>query len=303
MNWIKLNRGKIRVYGKSSKVLSPKMGQVPDHVAFLNSILTNDIKQLENGKFNYNLMLTGKGYPIDDFFVLKDGEEFVLDFEGDSQIRIDSFNRLKLSLKVYFETLNLNHYFIFGEGSEEFLRENFKIENTPDKFQYIKTEDFYILRNPLRLGIDGFDIFATEEIKLNGREITQQEFESLRIKNCIPKINKELKEGIIPLETNIYKYAISFDKGCYTGQEVIARIYFRGKPPRIMAKFKLSQRIPEDTPIIYNDRKAGIITSVDANSLEAIGFILESMADTEKVYKVEALELKLLYICRELNIE
>ncbi|MEJ5173623.1 MAG: folate-binding protein [Hydrogenothermaceae bacterium] len=303
MNWIKLNRGKMRVYGKSSKILSPKIGQVPDHVAFLNSILTNDVKKLEDGKFNYNLMLNGKGYPIDDFFILKDGEEFILDFEGEASQRVDLFNKLKLSLKVYFEVLNLNHYFIFGESSPEFLKESFAIKSLPDRFEYIKTSDIYILRNPLRVGIDGFDVFCEEEIQLKGEEISYQQFEFLRIKNCIPKINRELKEGIIPLETNIYKYAISFDKGCYTGQEVIARIFFRGKPPRVMAKFKLSQKIPEDTPIIYNDKKVGVLTSVDENGLEAIGFILESMADTEKVYKVDDSELKLIYICRELNIE
>ncbi|MEZ0323960.1 MAG: folate-binding protein [Hydrogenothermaceae bacterium] len=303
MNWIKLNRGKIRVYGKSSKIISPKMGQIPDHVAFLNSILTNDIKKLEDGKFNYNLMLNGKGYPIDDFFILKNGEDFILDFEGEAVQRVELFNKLKLSLKVYFEVLNLNHYFVFGEKATEFLKEGFNIEKLPDKFEYIKTSDSYILRNPLRLGTDGFDIFSNMEFNFGDGEVSYQKFESLRIKNCIPKINRELKEGIIPLETNVYKYAISFDKGCYTGQEVIARIYFRGKSPRVMAKFKLSQEIPENTPIFYNDKKVGLITSVNTNSLEAIGFILESMVDTERVYKVENLDLKLLCVCREINIE
>ncbi|MCX7737879.1 MAG: folate-binding protein [Hydrogenothermaceae bacterium] len=297
-------RSKIKVFGKQSKLLNPKLSNAGnDQTVFLNGILTNDIKALENGSFNYNLMLNEKGYPIDDFFVYRLDDSFILDFEGDAQERVDRFSKLKLSLKVFFEVLELNHYYIFGNEAVEFLRERLNLETPLDNFRFSSTENETVVgKNPIRIGVDGYDIFTKADLSeyVNFSEI---EFESLRIKNCVPKIGKELKEGIIPLETNIWKYAISFTKGCYTGQEVIARIRYRGKPPRSMVKFKMSDYIPEGSTIFSEDKKVGIITSSDRDSLESIGIVLNSYINVDRIYNCGEKELKLMCQCRELEIE
>lgn len=296
------SRSKLKVFGKKSKLLNLKLSSAgSDHTVFLNGVLTNDIKALESNSFNYNLMLSEKGYPIDDFFVYKLEDSFLLDFEGSLTDKVERFNRLKLSLKVFFQEVSFYHYYLFGDGVEEFLDKEFKITSLIDKFNFISLEDGTIVaRNPLRLGVDGYDIITQREIPLVN--ISEDEFESLRIRNCIPRIGKELKEGIIPLETNIWKHSISFTKGCYTGQEVIARIHYRGRPPRTMVKLKLSEYIPEGSNIFHGDKKVGIITSVDRNSLEGIGFILNSFMDVNRVYKTDEKELKLISECRELDV-
>lgn len=294
------HRGKLKVYGKQSKVITPKLSSsVADHVMFLNGIFTNDIKNLGPSQFNYNLMLDEKGFPVDEFFVLCFGDYFILDFEGDTLEKIEKFNKLKLSLKVYFEQINLNHYFVWGEDAIEFLGDNFGIQQLPERFHFMVKDDSIISRNPLRLGIDGFDIITDREFSFQN---TEEEFEDLRIQNCIPKINKELKEGIIPLETNIWRYAINFNKGCYTGQEVIARIFYRGKPPRRMVKLKLSNFVEPDTDIIFEGKKVGVVTSVN-KELIGLGFILNPYISTERVYSAANAQIKLLSECVELDIK
>lgn len=300
MDTIKLsNRGKLLVYGKASKLVSPKSGQqLPEHVMFLNGILTNDIKSLEIFRFCYSLMLSDKGYPVDDFFVLRTEDGFILDFEGDAGQRVDKFNRLKLSLKVYFDVLNLHHYFIFGDGSGDYIKEHFGIQELPQNFQFVKTGSVTVARNPLRTGSEGYDILSEDELPLEN-SISQEEFENLRISRCVPKINSELREGIIPLETNIWKYAISFTKGCYTGQEVIARIHYRGKPPRKMVKLRLQKNIEENSDILFQHKKVGVVTSV-SGSLEAIGFILNAYIKPDGVYNSGDTELKLIGECEDI---
>lgn len=293
------NRGKLLVYGKASKLVTPKLNQsLPEHIMFLNSILTNDIKSLSSFKFCYSLMLSEKGYPVDDFFVLRTEDSFILDFYGESTSRVEKFNKLKLSLKVYFDILNLHHYFIFGDGSGQYIKDYFGIHTLPQNFEFIKVGKVIVAKNPLRIGGEGYDIISEDELQLES-SISQEEFENLRISRCVPKINKELRDGIIPLETNIWKYAISFTKGCYTGQEVIARIYYRGKPPRKMVKLRLQKAIEENSDILLEGKKVGVVTSVSRN-LEAIGFILAAYIKPEGVYNSGDTELKLIDECEDL---
>ncbi len=289
MKWTSLNRAKIKVYGKKGKVL-PK-GFLEEHISFLQSTLTNDIASLKDGEFNYNLWLTGNGQPIEDFFVFRDGDSFILDTEATPEKVITQFTKIKLSLQVFFEDLTekMKHVFLFGDGSKDFIEKMF--EKVPEKFSFLKKENMYVARNPLRIGEDGFDIFGNideliKELK-DYSEINQEEFEDLRIENCIPRIHKELREGFHPLEANIEKFAFSFTKGCYVGQEAIARVHFRGRTPRTLSKFEIEGDVRENDEIFSDDKKIGVITSVNSKKTKALGYILRAKAEQEKEFKTK----------------
>ncbi|EDP73684.1 folate-binding protein YgfZ [Hydrogenivirga sp. 128-5-R1-1] len=295
MNWIKLTRAKIKVYGKKSKLAIK--GVAEEHKAFLHGLFTNDINGLLPEHFNYNLRLNGKGYPVQDFFVYNFGEYFILDTKENADKVIEEFTKLKLSMQVFFENLTQQneHIYIFGENTDKFVEENFNISLKPFEFKTVK--NFTIAKNFLRNGENGYDFFGNlEKVKTllpKENEISQEEFENIRIKNCIPKIHKELKEGYLPLETPITPYAISFTKGCYVGQEVIARVHYRGKPPRTLAKFEVDrQKIKEGEKIIDGDKKIGEITSVSPVENIALGYILKAKLnerefDTENGNKIK----------------
>jgi hypothetical protein len=300
MNWIGLKRSKIKVYGKKSK-LSIK-GISEEHKAFLHSLFTNDINNLLPFHFNYNLRLNGKGFPVQDFFVYNFGEYFILDTQEDSKSVIEEFTKLKLSMQVFFEDLTekTEHIYIFGENADNFIKDTFNISLKP--FEFKDLGDLTIARNFLRNGENGYDIFGNlNKLKnlLNSSEkISEDQFENIRIKNCIPKIHKELKEGYIPLETPITDFAISFTKGCYIGQEVIARIHFRGKPPRTLVKFNFEGKITEGEKIIENDKKIGEITSVSNLENIALGYILKAKLNQVEFLTENGKKVNLLGECK-----
>ena len=299
MNWIKLNRGKIKVFGKKGKVL-PK-GVAEEHTSFLHSQFTNDIINLKEGEFNYNLWLTGKGEPREEFFVYKKGDYYILDTSTTAQTIIDQFNRIKLSLQVYFEDLTeeLNHLFIFGDETEKFIKD--EVGTDIEKFHFIEKEDLIIANNPYRIGERGFDIYGNVEkvIKKLKKEdeIDEKQFDDIRIKNCIPKIHKELREGFHPLEANILDIAFSLTKGCYVGQEAIARVHFRGTTPRTLEKFEIEGDINETDKIISDNKPIGVITSVNSKKDTALGYILKSKIENSNQFETSSGKLIYKNIC------
>ena len=282
MKWLKLNRSKIKVSGKKSKFALK--GIQEEHKIFLHNLLTNDINNLPAGKFNYNLRLKENGHPIQDFFVYNFGDYFILDTQEDAKKVIDEFNRLKLSLQVNFEDLTdkMNHIYVYGDGAKEFIESI--LEKDLEDFNFVEKDGAIFAKNFLRVGEEGYDIFGDTREVLNHLnpedQIDETEFEKDRIKNCVPKIGKELKEGYLPLETPIADYAISYNKGCYVGQEAIARVYFRGKTPRTLVKLKLADNsIQEGEKLFADERKVGEITSLSPDKDIALGYVLRAFLD------------------------
>ena len=302
MFWAQLDRHKIKVYGKESKL--PLKNQMRDDIAFLHNLLSNDIKGLQTGKFNYNLRLTGNGEPIQDFFVYKDNDFFILDTDENPEELISELNKLKLSLKVFFEPLSYQHLIIWGKEAEDFLQGlGFEI---PQEFDFTKKEEIYLANNPLRIGQEVYELFGNLESILPQLEkfekVEDEALEKLRIENCIPKIGKELKKGFHPLEANIL-YAFSFEKGCYVGQEAIARVYFRGRPPRTLTKFQIENIIEEGEKIYLGEKPIGVITSVSPDKTVALGYILRSLFEEGKTFKTDNGEVKIIKECNFENLK
>ncbi len=90
-------------------------------------------------------------------------------------------------------------------------------------------------------------------------------WESLRIQQGRPVPNQELTEDYNPLEAGLWQ-TISFDKGCYIGQETIARLNTYNGVKQKLWGIKLSQPVALQTPITLNDSKVGVLTSYTATS-------------------------------------
>ena len=70
-----------------------------------------------------------------------------------------------------------------------------------------------------------------------------------------------MSETTIPLEAGIENRAISFTKGCYVGQETVARLFYKGKPNRHLRGLKLSEPAEHGQPIALGEREVGRIGS------------------------------------------
>lgn len=138
----------------------------------------------------------------------------------------------------------------------------------------------------------GYDLFVAEETQSRlwpallrateargGREVSATELETLRIEAGRPRYGAELSEEVIPTEAyesiGWMERAISFTKGCYTGQEVIVRIAHRGHVNRLLRGLLLPEDAVPGAPLLHAEtgKPAGRLTSVIRSPLmgEMIG--------------------------------
>jgi len=96
-----------------------------------------------------------------------------------------------------------------------------------------------------------------------GKELSEEEFERWRIESGIPRWGRELDDRVLPAEAGLDETHISFTKGCYPGQEPIARQHYRGKVNRRLRVLDLeTDTVPEkDTELVHEGKPVGRITS------------------------------------------
>jgi folate-binding protein YgfZ len=155
--------------------------------------------------------------------------------------------------------------------------------------------------------VDGFDVLGPSPEAPEGvREGTIEEYEALRIECGVPALGRELTERTIPAEAGqaVIDRSVSFTKGCYTGQELVARIDSRGgNVPRHLRGLVLDgDALPADgTPIDNEGAEVGVVTSAARSSrldaVVALGYVQRSIevptgAEVEgRVARVETLPL------------
>jgi folate-binding protein YgfZ len=92
--------------------------------------------------------------------------------------------------------------------------------------------------------------------------LAADELERLRIEAGTPLYGREIDERVLPAEAGLDERAISFAKGCYPGQEPVARQHFRGKVNRRLRVLELDGDTPEpETPVVYEGKDVGRVTS------------------------------------------
>jgi folate-binding protein YgfZ len=90
----------------------------------------------------------------------------------------------------------------------------------------------------------------------------EDELEPLRIAAATPRFGREIDDRVLPAEAGLEERAISFSKGCYPGQEPIARQHFRGKVNRRLRVLDVSGAPPEpETPVVFGEKEVGRVTS------------------------------------------
>src|SRR5438270_1051002 len=86
--------------------------------------------------------------------------------------------------------------------------------------------------------------------------------ELVRIEHGRPRYGVDLDETVIPQEAGLNERAVSFTKGCYVGQEPVARLHYRGKPNRHLRGLRLSAPLRAGTELLLEERVVGRLTSV-----------------------------------------
>jgi len=146
-----------------------------------------------------------------------------------------------------------------------------------------------------RIGVAGYDTFDKPE----DEEISHEEVERCRISHAMPKWGTELSEEILPPEARLQDSAISYTKGCYTGQEVISRMKSSGKVNKLLSSFVIQGEInvPQDIPNPEkpDGKPAGCITSITFEGERQIGIgYLNRKFQEEKNFAFDEISLNVI---------
>jgi folate-binding protein YgfZ len=262
-----------------------------DRVRLLNGQVTNNVKDLRAGQGCYAALVTAKGKLESDLNIYALANELLLDFEPGYSVKVAG----RLEKYVIADDVQvvdvLPHYGLLsaqGPLSEKVVRSlGLPVEIPSKPMQFATVNDatlgeIYVMKQP-RTGSDGFDLFvptaalgavmdkmiaAAKEV--GGRACGWQALEMARLEAGLPRFGADMDETNLAPEAGIEERAISYSKGCYIGQEVIARIRTYGQVAKALRGLRLADDLKElpvrGDKLFHDGKECGYITSAMASS-------------------------------------
>jgi tRNA-modifying protein YgfZ len=240
-----------------------------DAVEFLQGQVTNDVEALEPGLGCYALLLNPKGRILADMRVLyRSNEELVLDTEASALDVLRSKLRMfKIGRQLEIEDRTEEHAVLslIGPGARATLP-----VSPPERehaFVEVEVEGTPALVVATDLGIDlilpssrAGDVAAALGQR-GAEEVSEEAAEIVRIESGRPRYGFDMSEDNLPGELGLEDRAVSFVKGCYVGQEPVARMHYRGHPNRHLRGLELSALATRGDAVTSADKQVGSITS------------------------------------------
>lgn len=216
-----------------------------DASKFLHRIVSNDIKRLSAGEGTYATLLNPQGQILADLRVYADHDRLLVDTDADLRVKaVDTLRRYVIGDQVQLEPLDTSALAFEGPNARGLLEKTLH-EDLPamKEFDHFATNFAGFPVRVVRIsntGEEGYELWAAPKAMTGlwgaacGQAPTYdmlpcgtEALESLRIEAGIPRYGSELGEDTLPLEANLMN-ALSFNKGCYIGQEIVERARSRG---------------------------------------------------------------------------
>lgn len=237
-----------------------------DRVRLLNGQVTNNVKDLAVGAGCYAALVTNKGKMFSDLNIYILPEEILLDFEpGLGAAITERFDKFIIADDVQVIDAAPHYGLLSVQGPRawnviELLRLEFPFPAKPFYSSSVKDAtlgEIYCMNQP-RTGTNGFDLFAPTNslaaladklfggaCEIGGAACGWRALETARIESGIPRFGAEMDETNLPPEVGIDARAVSYTKGCYIGQEVIARIRTYGQVAKALRGLQFPDSAPE----------------------------------------------------------
>jgi folate-binding protein YgfZ len=268
-------------------------------VEFLNGQVTNELLDLSSGEGRYAAFLTHKGKMLGDLRILAVGDdagakptELLLDTERSAlQALFDMIRRFKVGydVQLHKRTLESGLLSLVGPHSTAIAASAFACsqETLPEH-----EHDHALLRLPAQgahavrlIATDlGFDALCEADttpglraalIDGGAEPVSQAAAEIVRVERGRPRYGIDLDETTIPQEAALNERAVSFTKGCYVGQETVARLHYKGKPNRHLRGLRLSEPVEPGAALLLGERPVGsLASSVPSPTFGPIGLAL-----------------------------
>jgi folate-binding protein YgfZ len=268
-----------------------------DPIGMLNAVLTNDVPT-QGDRGAYAMLLNPKGRVQTDLRVVKADDEILIDTEPEGAEaakeilgRYAPFSRVKLEdLSDSWTVLGL-----YGPRAGGLLGDLGLAEHQSKE---IEIEGRTLLAVGVAVPVSGYDLFgatavldaARGHLVETGATLADLDaYETARIEAGIPRFGADITPDNFPGETGVLDRAVSFEKGCYPGQETVARMHYRGHPNKRL--YRLAVEGPSPVPgtgIFQGEKQVGRLTSIaplPVNGETLVLGYLSRTADTQGVLR------------------
>jgi aminomethyltransferase len=237
----------------------------PDAAAYLNRMVSNEVEALAVAGSCEALLLTPKARIVAPLVVWRRGEDdFLLLTEPDAGERLRrELIRARFAAKCSIEAEEHRSLLVLGAA---------ELGSRPE----------------VALPNHDYGVTAVELLDADGPEgaepISDGELERLRILARTPRLGRELDDRVMPAEAGLDERAISFTKGCYPGQEPVARLHYRGHPNRGLRVLALEgAELPAyDAELTLDGKVVGRVTSATPDpehGVVALAYIRREVSD------------------------
>ena len=249
-------RGKLALSGSGAK-------------EFLAGQVTNDTEALTPGAGCYAAFLTPKGKMLGDLRILDLGDELSLDTERVAlQALFDMIRRFKIGydVQLHKRTVECALLSLIGPTATRIVN----VEGLPDtEHANVRAQigGMQVVLVRTDVGIDIIcnvaDSSAVSEalLQAGAQPVSEAAAEIVRVEHGRPRYGVDLDDTVIPQEAGLNERAVSFTKGCYVGQETVARLHYRGKPNRHLRGLGLSAPVEPGAELRLGERVVGHLTS------------------------------------------
>ena len=245
----------------------------PDAAEYLQSQVTNDIEAVDEGESVYAALLDRKGRIQADMRISRVGaDEFLIDTEPEAaEALARHLDMYRIGREVECGPVGRGAVSLLGPGSAKLLGLPHKGEGGVGRVEVGGVECLAIAtpwgadlvfgpgeREPVDSGLASLGIEPVGEATL----------EVLRVEAGRPRLGREIGEATMPAEAGIVERAVSFEKGCYIGQEPVARLHYKGKPNRFLRGLRFDSGVPAGSALTDGERELGSVGTVVRSPVE-----------------------------------
>jgi folate-binding protein YgfZ len=283
-----------------------------DKIRWANGMVTNNVRDLPEGRGNYNFMLNAQGRIQADLYVYNMGDHVIVDTERWQAPKIlELFDKFIImdDVEVADVSDKLTAVAVQGPKSLEVLRKlGLTIADNVEPLKVERMEWNGIGISVTRMASDiaqTFEIWLAPEnvpklwdalLAAGAKPVGTDALEMFRLAAGVPRYGLDITDKYIPQETEQF-HALHFSKGCYLGQEIVERVRSRGAVHRHFTGFVVNGAAPQPgTEVQQEGKKVGEITSalkVPANGQEktlAMGYIRREIGEPGTKVRVEESE-------------
>jgi folate-binding protein YgfZ len=259
----------------------------PKAAELVTGMVTNDVSSLVAGEGQYAAALTPKGKIVADLRIFAQDETLLIDTPATAAPGWKEMVRKYVNPRVapYHDvSTELSDIGVFGRSSRSLVSRVIGIDDRVltalAPYSHITApfgDATVIVARVPEMDLDGFEIFVPAEAvgilktKLHTAGVSpgsNETWEIARVESGRPRWGADMDESTLPQEANFDELgAISYTKGCYIGQETVARVHFRGHVNRFLRKLRFVTRPPPPTGAELVDETGKVIGDIRSVAL------------------------------------